>query len=163
MHRNWRRHYLTDTTECTNWRYSVLFQVYSSQDVRTVLPNDANIFATIGRDFKLLMRATEKNPNVLQCCQRRSTYSGPFWVVVFYRITILDFQWTQGVVVTLQDTTSAPFNYFFLDITNILENMNSTLNMCRKSLLIHLERRRQIFPRFYFLSMQDVLHIICNG
>ena len=41
--------------------------------------------------------------------------------------------------------------------------MNHNLEQCRKSLLNHLERRRQIFPRFYFLSMEDVLHIVCNG
>ena len=51
-----------------------ILQVYSSQDVMTALPNDANIFATVSRDFKLFMRATEKNPNVLQCCQRKSNH-----------------------------------------------------------------------------------------
>ena len=37
------------------------------------------------------------------------------------------------------------------------------LQQCWKSLLNHLERRRQKFPRFYFLSTEDVLHIVCNG
>ena len=49
------------------------------------------------------------------------------------------------------------------DILSIMEHMNHNLEQCRKSLLNHLERRRQIFPRFYFLSMEDVLHIVCNG
>lgn len=41
--------------------------------------------------------------------------------------------------------------------------MNLNVNHCRKSLFGHLERRRQLFPRFYFLSMEDVMHIVCNG
>ncbi len=49
------------------------------------------------------------------------------------------------------------------DILSILEKMNGDLEHCRRSLLRHLEKRRQIFPRFYFLSMEDVLHIVCNG
>ena len=50
----------------------IWLQVYSSSDVRTALTNDANRFAVVNRDFRLLMRATEKNPNVLQCCSRKS-------------------------------------------------------------------------------------------
>ena len=45
----------------------------------------------------------------------------------------------------------------------MLERMNSDLDRCRKSLLRYLEKRRHFFPRFYFLSMEDVLHIVCNG
>ena len=50
-----------------------------------------------------------------------------------------------------------------LDILSIVEHMKHGLETCRRNLLHHLERRRQIFPRFYFLSMEDVLHIVCNG
>lgn len=59
----------------------VLLQVYSSADVRTALPHDANRFAVANRDFRLLMRATEKNPNVLQCCSRKSNHI--FFVSLF--------------------------------------------------------------------------------
>ena len=49
-----------------------ILQIYSGADVRTSLAHDANRFAVVNRDFRLLMRATEKNPNVLQCCSRKS-------------------------------------------------------------------------------------------
>ena len=49
------------------------------------------------------------------------------------------------------------------DIQQILEKMNYHLEHCRRTLLTHLERRRQLFPRFYFLSMEDVMHVVCNG
>ena len=41
--------------------------------------------------------------------------------------------------------------------------MNLHLEVCRKSLFSHLERKRQLFPRFYFLSIDDVMHIVCNS
>ena len=52
---------------------------------------------------------------------------------------------------------------FLADIQAKLEKLNMNLQQCWKSLLNHLERRRQKFPRFYFLSTEDVLHIVCNG
>ncbi|XP_052258855.1 uncharacterized protein LOC127863384 isoform X2 [Dreissena polymorpha] len=121
----WQKRLQTIEAVLSTWlevqeKWVELEEVYSSADVRTALPHDANRFAVANRDFKLLMRATEKNPNVLQCCSRKN-------------------------------------------ILTILEHMNHSLEHCRKSLLNHLERRRQIFPRFYFLSMEDVLHIVCNG
>ena len=48
-----------------------LEEIYSTQDVRTALSHDANKFAAVNRDFRMLMRATEKNSNVLQCCSRK--------------------------------------------------------------------------------------------
>ncbi|XP_053409232.1 uncharacterized protein LOC123561373 isoform X4 [Mercenaria mercenaria] len=121
----WQKRLQTIEAVLSTWlevqeKWVELEEVYSSADVRTALPHDANRFAIANRDFRLLMRATEKNPNVLQCCSRKN-------------------------------------------ILTILEHMNHSLEHCRKSLLNHLERRRQIFPRFYFLSMEDVLHIVCNG
>ena len=55
------------------------------------------------------------------------------------------------------------FSRSFADILKILEKMNYNLEQCRKSLFAHLERRRQLFPRFYFLAMDDVMHIVCNS
>ena len=40
--------------------------------MRAALSHDANRFAMVNKDFRLLMRATERNPNVLQCCSRKS-------------------------------------------------------------------------------------------
>ncbi|KAK2190793.1 hypothetical protein NP493_68g02023 [Ridgeia piscesae] len=101
-------------------QWTELEEIYSTPEVRTVLSHDANMFTSVNRDFGLLMKATEKNPNILQCCQRKN-------------------------------------------IQAILEKMAATLGHCRKSLLNYLETRRQKYPRFFFLSIDDVLHIICNG
>ncbi|KAK7479591.1 hypothetical protein BaRGS_00029140 [Batillaria attramentaria] len=121
----WQKKLQTIEAVMTTWlevqdKWVELEEVYTGADVRTALHHDANRFAMVNKDFRLLMRATERNPNVLQCCSRKN-------------------------------------------ILKILEHMNNSLELCRRSLLNHLERRRQIFPRFYFLSMEDVLHIVCNG
>ena len=52
-----------------------LEEIFSTHDVRASLSHDANKFAAVNRDFRLLMRATEKNPNVLQCCSRKSAFN----------------------------------------------------------------------------------------
>ena len=67
-------HYKVSDFRGTTKFWSLLTQVYSGADVRTSLAHDANRFAVVNRDFRLLMRATEKNPNVLQCCSRKSKF-----------------------------------------------------------------------------------------
>eukprot|EP00057_Strongylocentrotus_purpuratus_P006394 XP_011660868.1 PREDICTED: dynein beta chain, flagellar outer arm [Strongylocentrotus purpuratus] len=121
----WQKRLQTIEAVLTVWlevqeKWVELEEVFSGADVRASLSHEASLFTSANRDFRLFMRASEKNPNVLQCCQRKS-------------------------------------------ILGLLEKMNSNLEICRRSLLQHLERRRQRFPRFYFLSMEDVLHIVCNG
>lgn len=51
----------------------------------------------------------------------------------------------------------------FSGLLEELNDMNVKLEEIQKSLDMYLETKRQIFPRFYFLSMEDVLHIVCNG
>lgn len=55
-----------------------LEEVLQTSEVTAVLPHDANKFAVVNRDFRLLMKATEKNPNILQSCSRKSEILSPF-------------------------------------------------------------------------------------
>lgn len=52
----------------------MMFDLHPGADVRTALAHEANMFAVISKDFRLIMRATEKNTNVLQSCSRKGKY-----------------------------------------------------------------------------------------
>lgn len=45
-------------------------------------------------------------------------------------------------------------------IIDTLDRMNKGLEMIQKSLDDYLEKKRQAFPRFYFLSSEDLLEIL---
>lgn len=48
-------------------------------------------------------------------------------------------------------------------ISEQLGNMNEKFEVIEKSLDSYLEAKRQIFPRFYFISNDDLLQILGQG
>lgn len=49
------------------------------------------------------------------------------------------------------------------DLYNKLFNIQNELSKCEKVLAQYLETKRLIYPRFYFISVADLLDILSNG
>ena len=58
--------------------------------MRTSLAHDVIRFAVVNRDFRLLMRATEKNPNVLQCCSRKKYVAHLTFFSAYYTSCVVE-------------------------------------------------------------------------
>ena len=48
-------------------------------------------------------------------------------------------------------------------VQSTLEEQQSGLEVCRKALMSFLDEKRRIFPRFFFVSEADLLHLLSNG
>lgn len=46
---------------------------------------------------------------------------------------------------------------------NFLEKILVSLNECQKGLNEFIAKKRKVFPRFYFLTMEELLDILANG
>ncbi|CAF0814108.1 unnamed protein product [Brachionus calyciflorus] len=53
-------------------KWKRLEPIYSSYEIHTILPQDSTNFYKTDKDFRTLMKATHKNPNILKCCQRKN-------------------------------------------------------------------------------------------
>ncbi|XP_069829066.1 uncharacterized protein [Dendropsophus ebraccatus] len=48
-------------------------------------------------------------------------------------------------------------------LQSLLELLNYKLERCQRAVRVHLEQKRQVFPRLFFLSLEDTLNIVCYG
>ncbi|XP_075707241.1 uncharacterized protein LOC142741794 [Rhinoderma darwinii] len=48
-------------------------------------------------------------------------------------------------------------------LQSLLDMLNYKLERCLRAIRLHLEHKRQIFPRLFFLSLEDTLNIVCYG
>ena len=99
----------------TRWQY--LEGIFSSEDIRQQLPEEARKFAAIDKVWKTIMAATQKSPNVVDACQ------------------------TDSRLETLQ-------------------SLSEKLDQCQKSLTLYLDGKRNAFPRFFFISDDELLSVL---
>ncbi|XP_068610937.1 dynein axonemal heavy chain 10 [Brachionichthys hirsutus] len=97
------------------WMY--LESIFSGGDIRSQLPKEAENFDEINKTFKDIMRDTEKNPNIKQCCLLPNRLS---------------------------------------DLQFLIEGLEG----CQKRLNDYLDSKRNAFPRFFFISDDELLSIL---
>lgn len=100
------------------WQY--LENIFSSDDIKMQLPDEAKKFGKTDANYKKIMEAAYKQPNVLYACVRADNGS-------------------RG---------------------DDLKNIAVELDKCQKSLSNYLESKQMSFPRFYFISNDDLLQIL---
>lgn len=100
------------------WMY--LESIFASDDIRMQLPDEAKKFNKTDNNYKKIMEAAFKNPNVIQCCVRAEGGNR----------------------------------------LSELKNISAELDKCQKSLTNYLESKKMSFPRFYFISDDDLLLIL---
>jgi dynein heavy chain len=54
----------------TKWRR--VESAFSNYEIQTIMPQESASFFKTDRDFRILMKATYKNANILKCCQRKN-------------------------------------------------------------------------------------------
>lgn len=101
------------------WMY--LEGIFSSEDIKQQLREDAKKFDKNDKTFKKIMEQTYKNPNILTCCVANESRVGE------------------------------------------LKSLYDELEKRQKSLSDYLDAKRNLFPRFYFLSDEDLLSILGNS
>lgn len=77
----------------------------------------------------------------------------PLWILLSVRSTAVDCVW-------LQQFHLFDLHFLLSGLLEELNDMNSKLEDIQRSLDMYLETKRQIFPRFYFISNDDLLEIL---
>uniref|UniRef100_A0AAV2KWR9 AAA+ ATPase domain-containing protein n=1 Tax=Knipowitschia caucasica TaxID=637954 RepID=A0AAV2KWR9_KNICA len=97
------------------WMY--LESIFTGEDIRAQLPEEAKKFDNIDKKFKAIMSDAVKDPNIKRCC------------LVANRLAEL-------------------------------QGLRDGLENCQKSLNDYLDSKRNAFPRFFFISDDELLSIL---
>ena len=122
----WKKNLMLLSKVLDNWvflqkQWMYLENIFTTGDIRKQLPNEAQKFDHVDKQFKQLMQRVHKTPNVMRILK---------------------------------------------NVANLNENLilyNETLEDIQKQLEKYLETKRQAFPRFYFLSNDELLEILAKS
>lgn len=100
----------------SRWKYLESIFV-GAEDIRQQLPEEAKKFDNVDKEFKGIMNATSKEPNVIKACHADKRLQ-------------------------------------------TLEELLDKLDKCQKSLSDYLNTKRNSFPRFFFVSDDELLSVL---
>ena len=108
-----------------------------SDDIRQQLPNEAKQFDAIDSQWIRIMNETQRHPNVLDACS------------------------VPGRSIESRSDRRRPAAMSFRYQTWV--QLAERLENCQKSLSEYLDTKRSAFPRFYFISDDELLSILGEG
>ena len=114
-----------------------LESIFSAPDIQRQLPSEAKAFHTIDTQFREIMKKTKERPNALKA----ATTPG------------MDQYWSKDV---------NGFCECFSGRLEMFQSHNEMLEKIQKNLEDYLETKRIAFPRFYFLSNDELLEILAE-
>ena len=119
------------------------------EDIRRQLPRESAEFDDVNGNWKRITVQLFKTKNALRGTHEKSKC-----------ITLEFVNFARNKNVCFIIYTVLKLIFYIADLLETLTDMNSKLEEIQKSLDMYLETKRQIFPRFYFLSNDDLLEIL---
>lgn len=117
------------------WLY--LEGIFVGGDIRLQLPDETKKFDDIDKVFKKIMNDTSKRLNVLECCTIQGIEEKFDYDKLYIHLFVL-----------------------YLGRKEEFETMIVVLEKCQKSLTEYLRNKRVVFPRFNFISDDELLSIL---
>ncbi len=134
------------------WIY--LEAVFVGGDIAKQLPQEAKRFSNIDKSWIKIMQRAHENTNVVQV--RRAILTLLLVTIPCgEKVCVCVFHWLTCV-------PSQPFQCCVGDDTlaQLLPHLLEQLEICQKSLTGYLEKKRLLFPRFFFVSDPALLEIL---
>ena len=121
-----------------NWLY--LESVFGAPDIQHQLPNEAKMFSQVDKSWKEIMRRVHKNPICIHVGTQPGR-SGRWAGIDLISVLMSHVSHTLGLLETFKQN-------------------NELLDQIQKCLEDYLESKRLVFPRFFFLSNDELLEIL---
>lgn len=115
------------------WSFLINLFIYS-EEVKKELPQYSQDFVEIDKEMRRLLEFSKIHENVFQFCNTEYEDDG--------------------------EREEEEQEFFVL---NKLEKISSELAACQKGLNDFIASKRKVFPRFFFLTMEELLDILANG